>query len=395
MKKIKVMLVFFMVVLMCSFNNSYAESLDNQFYLREQGIFVDLQQNKNKFYNIIEELNKNDLDLNQNIEAKQSLLNQIKQNRLVLWLVDSLNQNNITQQILISCDKNQTSSQMYDLNTFNNDKLQNYYNKYINSLKSTIDIKSSELIKTENGKVYILYDTSNNYNGKEINSYSYYTIMNGKIITINITFLDPSYGKQAANAIIENINYDNQNESFFFEEDDYSMLVILISLLAIFIVIMVKKFVKYKNQKELTNEEKNKYRKICGIYVFYIITVIFTLLNNIVSLLQRNLFKFGNVVETFIKLQSIVIIVVNIIILVHIIRNTKVNNIAKLIFNCGIFNLVIYFLIGCYSLSISEEIIVKSFYLYIIYSIISNTIYIILWGCYFRLSKRIRVLVEK
>lgn len=40
------MLVFFMVVLMCSFNNSYAESLDNQFYLREQGIFVDLQHNK-------------------------------------------------------------------------------------------------------------------------------------------------------------------------------------------------------------------------------------------------------------------------------------------------------------------------------------------------------------
>ena len=104
---------------------------------------------------------------------------------------------------------------MYDINTFNNDRLQNYYNKYINSLKSTIDIKSSELIKTENGKVYILYDTSNNYNGKEINSYSYYTIMNGKIITINITFPDPSYGKQAANAIIENINYDNQNESFF------------------------------------------------------------------------------------------------------------------------------------------------------------------------------------
>lgn len=394
LKKVRVMIVFLIIIIICLINNSYADSLDNQFYLSEQGIFVNLQQDNNKFYNVLEELNKNDSVLNQNIETKQNLLNQIEQYKLVLWLVDSLNQNNITQQILISCDENQISRQMYDLNTFSNDKLQKYYNQYINSLKSTIDIKSSELIKTDDGEVYLFYDTSSNYNGKEINSYSYYTIMNGKIFTINITFLDSSYGKQEANAIIENIKFDNQNESVFFEEDDYSMLVVLISLLALFVVSMVKKFVKTKNKKELTEEEKNRFKKIGGIYVFYIITVILTLLNNIVGLLQRNLFQSGNVVETLIKIQSIVIIVVNIIILMHIIKNSDVNSIAKLIFNCGIFNLVIYFLIGCSSIVISETL-VKSFYLNIIYSIISNTIYIILWGCYFRLSKRIKVLAEK
>ena len=121
LKKVRVMIVFLIIIIICLINNSYADSLDNQFYLSEQGIFVNLQQDNNKFYYDLEELNKNDSVLNQNIETKQNLLNQIEQYKLVLWLVDSLNQNNITQQILISCDENQISRQMYDLNTFSND----------------------------------------------------------------------------------------------------------------------------------------------------------------------------------------------------------------------------------------------------------------------------------
>lgn len=392
MKKIISIFVLILLVIM-SVSNCYASSFSirNQYYLDEQGIFLDLSDDETNYHNIMEELNDKNSTLNQNEEAKQNYINLIKQYNVVLLLLDSL-ESDVSKQILISSVENQESTQIYNLNTFDDNKLQYYYEQNIKELKNTMEIVSSEIIKTKNGEVYIFYETTSNSDGKTVNSYSYFTVKNKKYITINITSLDVNYAKEDANNLMEHIQIYNQNNSFFQAETDYSMLVVYISLLALITILIVKKFVKPRHDVELSEDEKNKYKKANFFYIFFIFILIRSLILNSISLIvQNDMFSNVKIIGSLVKLQTLLIIIVYLIILISIIRKKKIDNIQKLLFNLGITSLIILFLIGCCSICIDETLTLL-FYGNVLLSIISTTSSTIIWGCYFRFSKKVKFL---
>lgn len=390
----KIILIFLLILLVIlSVSNCYASSffIRNQYYLDEQGIFLDLSDDETNYHNIMEELNDKNSTLNQNEEAKQNYINLIKQYNVVLLLLDSL-EADVSKQILISSVENQESTQIYNLNTFDDNKLQYYYEQNIKELKNTMEIVSSEIIKTKNGEVYIFYETTSNSDGKTVNSYSYFTVKNKKYITINITSLDANYEKKDANNFMEHIQIYNQNNNFFQAETDYSMLVVYISLLALITILIVKKFVKPRHDVELSENEKNKYKKANFFYIFFIFILIRSLILNSVSLIVPNdMFSNLKTVGSLVNLQTLLIIIVYLIILIFIIRKKKIDNIQKLLFNLGIASLAILFLLGCCSICIDETLTLR-FYGNVLLSIISTTSSTIIWGCYFRFSKKVKFL---
>lgn len=390
----KIILIFLLILLVIlSVSNCYASSffIRNQYYLDEQGIFLDLSDDETNYHNIMEELNDKNSTLNQNEEAKQNYINLIKQYNVVLLLLDSL-EADVSKQILISSVENQESTQIYNLNTFDDNKLQYYYEQNIKELKNTMEIVSSEIIKTKNGEVYIFYETTSNSDGKTVNSYSYFTVKNKKYITINITSLDANYEKKDANNFMEHIQIYNQNNNFFQAETDYSMLVVYISLLALITILIVKKFVKPRHDVELSENEKNKYKKANFFYIFFIFILIRSLILNSVSLIvQNDMFSNLKTVGSLVNLQTLLIIIVYLIILIFIIRKKKIDNIQKLLFNLGIASLAILFLLGCCSICIDETLTLR-FYGNVLLSIISTTSSTIIWGCYFRFSKKVKFL---
>lgn len=358
----------------------------NSFYIEEIGMNIYLEDS---YYNVIEELKNKESIINQNEEQKDALEKQIETYNLVFFAVDSL-EKSVTKQISVAVTQTDTTKQTYDLNTFNDKKLENYYTQYIELVKQRANIEESNLIRTANNNVYIEYYTTAQNEMYDIKSYTYDTIIDGKLISINISYNHIDGSKEDANNIIENIKFDANNSKVYKSEENIATFSSMLSIILIIIMIVCKIVIKSKKEYNLSIDKKLKYKKIGGFLLVFVISIILTILLNIANLTLSDSVS-SNVVGIYL-VQIIIMVIIYSYILMKVFRKKENNDkkIQNLIFLLGIVNATFIFLIQCMALA-SSGAYQYSYYISLILNSIINLVYTITWMSYFKLSKRVKV----
>lgn len=370
----KVLKLLLIVLLLINIQTLSFATESKKFSIENEGISITLTD---EYYDLLEEVKQQIKDNNNETLEKYNL---------IFYVANSLDEN-ITKQVMIAATENDTTKQTPDLRNFTSNKLENYYNKYISLLKQNYEIKENKLKITNNGNVYIAYKTETEDNEKRVESYSYDTVVNQKLISVNISFVNSQVSWEQVDSIMETVEFQNLNN--LRPETDIAAITALVTLVLLIVLIIIKKVVKRTKEIVITEEEKKKYKTFGGFLILYLISIIISVFYRILDLVVLNISE-RNTINTLLGIQEIVYIVINILILIKLFRKKEENakKIEKNIFIAAVVNLVLLFLAQCCALSL-DAFFANSFYLNIMYYAISSMIYASIWMCYFKLSKRV------
>lgn len=351
-------------------------------YMSSDGtLFITLD---GKYHNVIEAVNNSD----ENEESIKSLKQQIENYNLILYLTDSL-ETDVTNQIMIASTQNEITKQTPDLKSFANTKIDSYYNSYIETLKeNNYDIVESKILKTQNNNTYIAYETKAEDSNYSLDSYTYDTIINQTLISINISFINTEASWQKANDIIERLEFNSVQNNV--KEEDLATYAAILAIILLIVIITIKRKSKNIESSVLAENTKIKYRKFRGFLICFIVVLALNTLYRTVDIMYLSSLKISAFTLLFI-VQEAVSIIFNFIIAILLFRRRDKTSkrVETLLFISCIISLIFLFLIVCSALA-SDIIVSKDFYITTILYMLSIAIYSAIWIIYFKKSKRVK-----
>lgn len=372
----KILKLLLIILLLISVQTLSFASEARKYSIENEGISIVLTD---EYYDVLQNVQQQSEDTDNE---------QMQKYNLVFYVAHSLDEN-VTKQIMIATIENDATKQTPDLKYFTSNKLENYYNQYIDSLEQQYKIQDNKLKTTNNGNVYIAYKIDTTDENNKVESYNYDTVINQKLVSINISFVNSETSWEQVDKIIETVEFKNLSK--LSAESHVATITAIVSLVLLIALIIVKKAVKKKNTNkiDLTEEEKRKYKTFGGFLIFYLISIIISIIYRILDLVVLNL-SGNNSINMLLGIQEIIYIIINILIIIKLFRKKDGNakKIENYIFIEGIVSLVILFLVQCCALSL-DAFFANGFYLTIMFYAIFNMIYATAWICYFKLSKRV------
>lgn len=170
-------------------NNDQQVSDVKQYNLEKIGMKISLQNN---FIDIIESMKNNDEKVS-DIENKDEYLKNYKNSGVLLDAVDNIE--SPSKEILVVCKTSNNYIDMANFNEFSDEEKNAYKEKLLETFeekekqsqseKTKFSIKENSILKTDNGNNFINIKTSLEKEEKVLEMSIYYTIVNGRLVTIS------------------------------------------------------------------------------------------------------------------------------------------------------------------------------------------------------------------
>ena len=280
----KIIITTILLILLVPFSTKATDG-NIEYNIKEIGLKMNLDEN---LIDLVSNL-KNDTQVVQNINDKEKYLERYESAGVLLDAIDNLTETP-TREVIISVLTNATYASSLNLNEFSDDDLNSFKTQLLEAIENQnvsekntenqYNVIENELIKTKNGNVYINVITKIENENLKADVSIYYTIMNGRFITISFRYYEPkdettekiAVKNDVEQSVIENIEfYDVQRPTIEVSESFKLAIIIAISfivVLCIFIIIIRIKDRRLLN-KSIKDIKYKQYNKFGGLMIFF------------------------------------------------------------------------------------------------------------------------------
>ena len=385
MKKYRVfkkIIIYF--IIFTSFFMTYVNANDkNEFDFNQVGMKIKMTEGF-----------KDTISLIENNEDNKKIKTEYIRNGI---LGDFINEEKNTE-ILVLAKTSSYYRDMPNLKNLSDEDVDKLKNEFIKSIEydGKNEIKDSNIIRTNNYNCFIKISTEFNNENKKINIDIYYTIVNGRLITISFRSFDKK-NIDIQNNIIENIRFYEVERPKFLSNEEKTNFIAGIIILLTFVLFFIIFFVRRKDKKILNKNIKDKEIRtfskfgglLMGLWMLLFYQIIIQISQISALLNSKNIGFYISLIiaqDTIISLASIY--------LIYIILKRKKETPKKVIKT----NIIVPGLLLIFTIIRSIYVLINpngvEFKLYLkdeINMLLSNTIYSLLWIIYFYISKRVKI----
>lgn len=260
-------------------NNDQQVSDVKQYNLEKIGMKISLQNN---FIDIIESMENNDEKVS-NIENKDEYLKNYKNSGVLLDAVDNIE--SPSKEILVVCKTSNNYIDMANFNEFSDEEKNAYKEKLLETFeekekqsqseKTKFSIKENSILKTDNGNNFINIKTSLEKEEKVLEMSIYYTIVNGRLVTISFR----NYQKEnqemqeQEKQIMENIEFYEVERPQAVATNQTMQLALGFTIIVFIILAIIVIIIRIKDRKYLDKNIKDikikQYSKFGGLVLFF------------------------------------------------------------------------------------------------------------------------------
>lgn len=380
---------------------------------------------------LITALENNDERL-EKYENKEEYLQAYKQSGIIADFVDKLEEQPNTE-IIVAARTSSSYAIMPDFNTLTEEDMNEYTNKFVAAIKeqneqqqtvqeqqqtenpaneqfdnqanqteehenkkTQLTVEDGTLIKTSNGNCYIKINSTATQQYKRLDIHMYYTIMNGRLITISFRDYQGKNNEEIENTILQNIQFYEVERPQYSTTSDEAKLAVGFATIMVVILLIIVFFIRRKDKKMLNKNMKDvtikQYSKFGGLLVFFWTLCFYQILLRVIDISDASTLENLEFYKNAIIVQSTIVSLISMYqIYITVKRQQETpkklikSNIAMLIVTSVItLTRIIYALIR------PMEVYTNEYFKQEISILITNIFYPLIWIMYFNLSKRVQ-----
>lgn len=257
-------------------NQEQQEDKYTNYDLENIGIKISLEKN---WIEMVSSLKNNGENVS-NIENKEEYMQNYKNAGIILDAVDNIE--NPTKEILIAKKTSSSYINMANFNDFSEEEKNTYKEKLLETFKEQanqneniqFNIKENSIIKTANGNNYINVKSELKTQDKTLEMSIYYTIANGRLITISFrNYQTEDKEIPEEKQIIENIEIYEVQRPKIVSTNEVMRFAIGFTVIAFIILAIIVIIIRIKDRKYLDKNIKDvkikQYSKFGGIILFF------------------------------------------------------------------------------------------------------------------------------
>lgn len=260
-------------------NNDQQVSDVKQYDLEKIGMKISLQNN---FIDIIESMENNDEKVS-NIENKDEYLKNYKNSGVLLDAVDNIE--SPSKEILVVCKTSNNYIDMANFNEFSDEEKNAYKEKLLETFeekekqsqseKTKFSIKENSILKTDNGNNFINIKTSLEKEEKVLEMSIYYTIVNGRLVTISFRNYqkEDQEMQEQEKQVMENIEFYEVERPQAVATNQTMQLALGFTTIVFIILAIIVIMIRIKDRKYLDKNIKDvkikQYSKFGGLVLFF------------------------------------------------------------------------------------------------------------------------------
>ena len=390
----KKMLVIFIIIILFMLIATTVMAVDNIQQLESQLTEYDLNTIGMKISlpteltDLIIALENNDERL-EKYENKEEYLKAYKQSGIIADYVDKLEEQPNTE-IIVAARTSSSYASMPDFNTLTEEDMNEYTNRFVAA------INEGTLVKIDNGNCYIKITSTATQEDKRLDIHMYYTIMNGRLITISFRDYQGTNNDELENTILQNIQFYEVERPQYSTTSNEAKLAVGFATIMVVILLIIVFFIRRKDKKMFNKNIKDitikQYSKFGGLLAFFWSLCFYQILLRVIDISDASTLENLDFYKNAIILQSTVISLISMY-QIYITVKRQQETPKKLIKS----NIVMLISTSCitlvrivYALIKPMEIYTNEYFKQEISILITNILYPLIWIIYFTLSKRVQ-----
>ena len=367
---------------------------------------------------LIKALENNDERL-EKYENKEEYLKSYKQSGIIADFVDKLEeQPNI--EIIVATRTSSSYASMPNFNTLTEEDMNVYTNRFVATIKEQYEQQQTEsadqanqtveqentkaqltvnegtLVKIDNGNCFIKITSTATQEDKKLDMHMYYTIMNGRLITISFRDYQGTNNDELENTILQNIQFYEVERPQYSTTSNEAKLAVGFATIMVVILLIIVFFIRRKDKKMFNKNIKDitikQYSKFGGLLAFFWSLCFYQILLRVIDISDASTLENLDFYKNAIILQSTVISLISMY-QIYITVKRQQETPKKLIKS----NIVMLISTSCitlvrivYALIKPMEIYTNEYFKQEISILITNILYPLIWIIYFTLSKRVQ-----
>lgn len=404
--KQKIILLFVLMMLITLVGTNYVKA--NEWITKEFptiGMKIEMEPD---LIDVVEKLKQGDESL-PDYQPRDKFLRYFEQSGILLNAVDRL-QGDPTRQLMVVQTNHQVYWNVPNLKSFTEEQLNQYYEGFVQSAKEQAEkeengmqIQETELVKTQNGNVYIHVQGTGKIDEKPVGLSVYYTIMNYRLITISYRAINQEVNQPMISQMIEGITFDTvqntQRQKYL--ENQKIVWTSVISIVSVFAIVFF--LIRRKDKKKMgdtTNLDKTtkKYLAFGGILTLFAILCFYQIWirgTQIYSIL--NVKEGYEVYQRLLILQCVVIMVLSCYqgIRVFFRKEDTPKKLQIALVTSAVFSIVIAIIRMIYAKLNPAELYTNDYFEEEANNIFTQVFYAGIWCLYFQFSDRVRIYYHK
>ena len=274
MKKTIILLIIFINIATLVFATETGNNT-KEYNLEQIGMRIQLDD---KLIEIISSIKNND-EIVETLENKEAYIQNYNYSGVILDAIDNINEKP-TKEVLVASLTNSNYASMENLNQLSDEDINTFKTKLLESLKqqtnnsAQYEVIKDELIKTQNGNTYINIVTNLKTEDTTTDISIYYTVMNGRFITISFRYFSQS--EQVQNELerqtVENIQFYEVERPVIKTNENMRIALGVTAIFFVLITVMVI-IIRIKDRRLLNKNIKDikykQYSKFGGLMLFF------------------------------------------------------------------------------------------------------------------------------
>lgn len=367
---------------------------------------------------LITALENNDERL-EKYENKEEYLQAYKQSGIIADFVDKLEEQPNTE-IIVAARTSSSYASMPDFNTLTEEDMNEYTNRFVTAIKeqneqqqtesadqanqtgeqenvkAQLTVNEGTLVKIDNGKCFIKITSTATQEDKKLDMHMYYTIVNGRLITISFRDYQGTNNEEIENTILQNIQFYEVERPQYSTTSDETKLAVGFATIMVVVLLIIVFFIRRKDKKILNKNIKDitikQYSKFGGLLVFFWSLCFYQILLRVIDISDASTLENLGFYKNAIILQSTVISLISMY-QIYITVKRQQETPKKLLKS----NIVMLISTSCitlarivYALIKPMEVYTNEYFKEEISILITNILYPLIWIIYFTLSKRVQ-----
>lgn len=371
-----------------------------------------------KLTDLITALENNDERL-EKYENKEEYLQAYKQSGIIADFVDKLEEQPNTE-IIVAARTSSSYASMPNFNTLTEEDMNEYTNRFVAAIKeqneqqqtesadqanqtgeqenakAQLTVNEGTLAKIDNGNCFIKITSTATQEDKKLDMHMYYTIMNGRLITISFRDYQGTNNEEIENTILQNIQFYEVERPQYSTTSDEAKLAVGFATIMVVILLIIVFFIRRKDKKMFNKNIKDvtikQYSKIGGLLVFFWSLCFYQILLRVIDISDASTLENLEFYKNAIIVQSTIVSLISMY-QIYITVKRQQETPKKLIKS----NIVMLISTSCitlarivYALIKPMEVYTNEYFKQEISILITNILYPLIWIIYFTLSKRVQ-----
>lgn len=414
-----------------STETQFTQSQSTEYNLEKIGMKISIPTN---LTNLITALENNDERLGR-YENKEEYLKTYRQSGIIADFVDRLEEQPNTE-IIIAMRTSSSYASMQNFNTLSEDDMNEYTNRFVaaikqqneqqneqqteqqtkqkqqtenqaneqadkqtdgkENIKTQLTVDNGTLIKTNNGNCFIKITSTATQQDKKLNMHMYYTIMNGRLITISFRDYQGTNNEELENATIQNIQFYEVERPLYATASDEAKIAVGFATIMVIILLIIVFFIRRKDKKMFNKNIKDvtikQYSKFGGLLVFFWTLCFYQILLRVIDISDASTLENLGFYKNAIIVQNTIVSLISMY-QIYITVKRQQETPKKLVKS----NIIMLITTSCITLSRIVHALIRPMEVYTnkyfeqeISALITNILYPFIWIMYFTLSKRVQ-----